>query len=1360
MNILSINIELSIQKFSFANLIIVILILGGSNKNYAQNSYLKFEHFSIEQGLPSANVTCLFQDRKGYIWFGTDHGLARYDGYFFEKFTHSEKNTTSISNATITAICEDKEGNIWVGHAHGLDKFNLATEKFTHYILNPKMPVVNWCQHVLSLLVSKDGTLWVGTGDGLYILNKSTKSFSITKHADANPNSIIANSINALYEDRAGSIWIGTGKGLDRYDRLTQKFVHLWTNHQRANNSLYIENNPYWVVSVFEDREGKIWFGTNNGLICFNPKADSFSVFNHQNYNHASIINNSIFSICEDSRGFLWVTTHAGLDIFDKKSETFSHQTQEEDEAGSLSSKAVSNLLFDRSGTIWISASNKGVYKYTLPNTAIMHYTTHDNNTGKLPSTDITSVAQDNRGMIWLVTGKGLVKFNPVSDEFKLLKSFENIHMIVKGLDGTLWMTRKSGEVYFKKEKSSNFVPLQDTAAKVISHGTDPVICISSDGGLWAGTNDGGNIVKFYPFSSKIRLITKASNRIEAIYEDRFGWLWIGTEEGGILCYDPSKKSIHSYIYNFNDPYSISGDDVTGFCEDRNGTLWIIANHSLNKFDRVSGRFYRIGEKEGFPENVFQITKDNSGNLWLSTPNGSVKYSSRPDRFKPFANITGWSFKDQGGRMYYFNKQGITRFDPDSLRDNRFIPSIVITSFRKFDKPYPFGTDIRLPYNDNFISFEFSALSFREPERNQYAYKMDGVDKTWVYSGTRRYASYPSLQPGKYIFRVKGSNNDGIWNEAGTSVTLLIFPPWWKTLWAYSAYGMIFLFSLYWIRRYEMNRLSFKNQVKTDAAVLKEKEETEKLKSRFFANISHEFRTPLTLILGPAEKIYSGTSDDIKKDSGVIKRNSHRLLQLVNQLLELSRLEAGKLKLEASKGNIVSFVKGVALSFESLAESKDITLTIQTWTDQIEMYFDKEKMMQILSNILSNAFKFTQEEGKITVSIRETDQNLVEIKISDTGIGIAPEEIPKLFDRFYQVDSSLSREFEGTGIGLALTKELVELHQGKISVTSIKADSNLPGSGWTEFSLEFPLGIAHLTAGEIAHIPEKIPESGWQFQVELNSAPDLNLVGFIKPESVDSLPLQEDKTIVLVVEDNYDMRQYIKDSLNSEYFIEEAVNGEQGVRKAQKIIPDLVISDLMMPKMDGNEMLRILKNDERTSHIPVILLTAKASHEDKLDGLETGADDYLTKPFDIKELQYRVRNLISIRKKLQEKFSKTIHKPAEVKEQKISGIDEKFMQRVNQVIEKHISEEEFDIQEFCGEVAMSRTQLHRKLKALTGKSASLYIRSLKLARAKIMIEDQQGTISEIAYSVGFSSPVYFTRCFREEFGYPPSELKK
>ncbi|MFC2094579.1 response regulator, partial [Bacteroidota bacterium] len=692
-----------------------------------------------------------------------------------------------------------------------------------------------------------------------------------------------------------------------------------------------------------------------------------------------------------------------------------------------------------------------------------------------------------------------------------------------------------------------------------------------------------------------------------------------------------------------------------------------------------------------------------------------------------------------------------------------YIPPVIITEFQLLHKPVFVGfnkslnrtilkksitetEEIELLYDDNVISFEFAALDFHIPEKNKYAYFMEGFDKDWTYTdANRRFVTYTNLDPGEYTFRVKGSNNDGVWNEEGASLRIIIAHPWWATWWAYILYGVFTVVLFTTSTRFYLNRQRLRHQLELEHDHSKKLEEVDQMKSRFFANISHEFRTPLTLILGPSDSIIKETSkEDIKKKAGTIKKNANRLLALINQLLDLSKLEAGRLKLRASCGNIVTFVKGIAMSFESVGEQKDIILKIKTTSNKIEVYFDKEKMEKILTNLFSNAFKFTPVGGKITATINETDISSVTIKIRDTGIGISEEEIPRLFDRFYQVDNSQTSEQKGTGIGLSLTKELVELHLGSIKVESKEGK-------WTEITISLPLGKKHLLPDEIVEEDESPVER----KILVEEEDRLTSLQLEKPLPED---FDKDRNIILVVEDNTDVREYIKESLEEEYQIEEAANGEQGVRKAENIIPDLIISDIMMPRMDGNELTRKLKNDEKTSHIPIILLTAKTEQESKLEGLATGADDYLMKPFDTEELLIRIKNIIAIRRKLQKKFSNGEFVAPRGEEKKLRSIDEHFMNKVIEVIEQHISEEEFSIEEFGNEVGMSRSQLHRKLKALSGKSASRYIRSVRLARAKTMIIDQKGNISEIAYSVGFSSPAYFTKCFKDEYGYPPSDL--
>ncbi len=1357
---------------------VLIIAYFHSSPIYSQNTNITFEHFSIARGLYEPIATSVIQDRDGFLWFGTWGGIQKFDGYSFTAYKHEPNNPNSIDNAFVEKLYEDRDGNIWVGTFNGLEKFDKRNGSFTHYKPHPTGPETEWSNHVYSICEDKYGVLWVGTGDGLNKFDKNTGKFICIRKDNKNPESISNNNVNVIYEDKAGSLWFGTGNGLDKLDRETarldstknseenvksrqEKFIHFW--YDPSNKS---EWSNYWVNNIFEDKSGILWLGTREGLIAFDQKAGTFTPYIKEE-------KNSISSICEDESGHLWFGSWVfGLYSFDKKTKRFNNYLHDDKDAGSLSVNSITSICIERSGTLWITTF-EGVNKLNISGKAFLHYQLDK----------INSIIEGRDNKIWVNTQNGLKKLD--SQTGQIIQSPMDLNkgrLLYEDDEGSIWIAKADGGL-IKRDKLGQITKFYTSTGEEFKYFAD-LIYETSDHNIWISAIDKG--LFFLDLNTqKINRINIPATHINCIYEDASSLIWIGTRSRGLYSYNRKTDSMKSYIYDPKDATSISGQTILDMHEDKNGILWFGTNGGLNKYDRANDKFNHFTEEDGLSSNAgFSILVDNNSNVWLNTRKGISKFDPKTNSIQNYDASDGlpengfmdWrGVKSDDGQIYFANKNELISFNPNNIKNNNFIPPIVITNFLISDKSFPIKNKIELSHTENFLSFEFAALNYVSTEKNQYAYKLEGVDTGWVYSGTRHFASYPNLDPGEYIFRVKGSNNDGVWNEAGTSITIIISPPFWKTWWAYLSYAGFFIFALYGIRRYEMNRLKLKNQVKIDEVVLKEKDETEKIKSRFFANISHEFRTPLTLILGPAEKIISDTSDDIKKDANIIKRNSRRLLQLINQLLDLSKLESGKLKLEASKGNIVSFVKGVALSFESLAESKDITLKLLPEKDFIELYFDREKMMKILTNLLSNAFKFTPEEGTVTVSIKQSHSELVseslgvskmlkqvqhdntkgfvEIKIRDTGIGIAQEEIPKLFDRFYQVDSSFTKEHEGTGIGLALTKELVELHHGIISLESKQGE-------WSEFTVSLPEGKNHLMDDEIIKV-EKTETTILPVEQEVyTSSVSKTAVDSIARNINDGMIKDqlEEKTIILIVEDNYDMREYIKESVGDGYLVEEAVNGEQGVRKAEKIIPDLIISDMMMPKMDGNELTRILKNDEKTCHIPIILLTARSGQENKIEGLETGADDYLTKPFDTKALQIRIKNLIALRKKLQEKFSKfDIHSPV-AENKMLSNFDEKFMYKVMDVIEKHIAEEDFSIEEFGNEVGMSRTQFHRKFKAITGKPASIFLRSLRLTRAKKMIEVQQGNISEIAYSVGFSSPSYFSKCFRDEFGFPPSDL--
>jgi signal transduction histidine kinase/DNA-binding NarL/FixJ family response regulator len=707
---------------------------------------------------------------------------------------------------------------------------------------------------------------------------------------------------------------------------------------------------------------------------------------------------------------------------------------------------------------------------------------------------------------------------------------------------------------------------------------------------------------------------------------------------------------------------------------------------------------------------------------------------------------------------------GLALFHPDSLVQNNRVPTVLLTSFKVHEKLAPLPAPliaterIEIPYSDNFVSFTFSAVDFVNPSKNLYASMMEGFDKDWVQTGTRRYASYTNLAPGSYIFHVKGSNSDGVWNEAGVSVRIVVTPPWYRSTPAYVAYAILLVCSLSLFGRYYRKRLLLRHEMQMKDFESAKLREIDQIKSRFFANISHEFRTPLTLILGPLDRIQSSLREqDMQEDVNVMRRSGQRLLHLINRLLDLSKVDAGQMPLCAQKTDLIQFLRTHISSFLPFAERRGIGLKFDPCADPIEVTIDREKIEGVISNLLSNALKFTPRGGEVTLSVRiptkatsagsiqSAGPECVSVAVIDTGIGIPPDELPKVFDRFHQVDNIQHRQQGGTGIGLALAKELVEMHHGSIAVTSVV------GEGST-FTFTLPMGQDHLR-------PDQIIEEDRSVSVE-PVARHLEEAGVVEnevsPNFLNHSGPDHREPLVLLVEDNADVRRFVRNILDHEYLIEEAENGEAGLTIAFEELPDIVISDVMMPRMDGIELCKRLKTDERTNHIPVILLTAKASIDSKLEGLETGADDYIVKPFEAAELRARIRNLIDNRLKLRERYRNAL--ALGTPDSPASSADERFLKKAIAAVEQHLSEAGYETATLAYELCMSRMNLNRKLHALTGHSTHSFIRTLRLQRAAQLLRQRSGTVSEIAFDVGFSSVSHFAKAFHEQFGKLPSEV--
>jgi signal transduction histidine kinase/DNA-binding response OmpR family regulator len=928
-----------------------------------------------------------------------------------------------------------------------------------------------------------------------------------------------------------------------------------------------------------------------------------------------------------------------------------------------------------------------------------------------------------------------------------------------------------------------SFDPSDTSLMKIYIHD----ILEDKEGVLWVGTKSG-----LYYCPENIRthhaltLFDHADlsvTEIMAFQADQSGRLWIGTAGKGLFCVPEGvngKNAILHIKHDPEDPQSISSNVILCVYQDDRGILWIGTDRGVNRYTGSNEAFRTYL----FPDDpainfITAIQGDHSGHLWLQTEAGLVRFDPEVpgknyriftlqdglpfDKYHPYSLYRSSNGKMLIGRTPEYGK-GFYAFSPDSLPYNSHVPPVILTGFQVMNQPFEldssisFKKQIVLHFNENFLSFEFSVLDYKDPPKNQYAYMLEGVDEDWIYCGNRRFANYTGLGPGHYTFRVKGSNNDGLWNEKGTYVNISIMPPFWKTQWAWVFYFTLGAALIYTWRRYDLKRQRLKQQLTLERLKSEKLKELDSLKSRFFANISHEFRTPLTLILGPLQKLFSKAPDDeTKQELTIMQRNARRLQNLINELLDLSKLESGKMELHASTENIVELVKSYVQQFESLARHKGIDLSFHAENEEIMAMVDREKVEKILFNLLGNAFKWTPEGGQIRLAVdswRLTKDNeffvnrqpstvnlpeqCIVISISDTGDGIPPEKLPHIFDRFYQADDSYSKDSQGTGIGLALTKELVELHGGTITVESVV-------NRGSTFRVLLPL-----LRGERREERGERRDRGESELVGMD-ATSLNIEH--RALNIEHRQPTTDNPLLLIVEDNPDLRLYIRGILEKDYQVMEAGSGRQGLEKALEHIPDLVLTDVMMPEMDGYELSRKLKSDERTSHIPVIILTARAGMESKIEGLETGADDFLTKPFDPEELQVRIKNLISQRRRLRERYLKTagasLFKATETPAAELLSMDEQFLRRVKHMVENRLSDADFSVDELASAVHLSRVQLHRKLKALIDIPASDYIRTLRLNKAAELLEHKTANIAEIAYDVGFTNPGHFSEAFKK-----------
>ncbi len=1321
----------------------------------AQPENLHFEHLSPNQ-VPHTAVWKSYQDQEGFMWFATYQGLVKYDGSTTTIWkTDPTDPDRSLRSQRIHDMLDDGQGSLWFptegGGLHQLDK---RTGKVRNYLID-SLQTSSW-DIAISIFADSQGRLWLNCGLGLARFDLATKQYTLFPfpgRRDLAPQNYAYysydNLIDFLQQDAQGRFWGVSQEGLWQFDPQTSKYTLL--------PLLSPSGGKLWAGALHLDREGVAWVGTlGDGIFQVNMgQKNPVAIPYYPDLVNKYINRNGLY----EADGYLWLATNKGLQRVNPKTNQIVTYRADPSQPGSLSNNNILSIYKDRMGNLWIGM-RPGLNKASL----LAHpFYVHQIIPTPAPfwrlENMIESILEDHTGMVWVVSSaNGLYQFNPLNHELThVVVNPEHEHQdypkywpLLEDSEGRLWVGGKVDKaLYLYNRHTGTFTRY---ACKI----TVDCLDVDAAGRLWMGSMNEG-LASFDPLTRQFTYyqtdekdtIGQLQGMVHDLLVGRNGDIWVSSTNG-LSRLDPKTAQFTHY----HPPYRTGEEnihDLWSLFEDEQSILWIGSRLGvLNRFDPGTGTFTQFTTQDGLPGNrVVSIVDDDQGNLWIGTHHGLSRFTPATRTFRNFDASDGLHFMPsfiensvykRKGKLLFGTWNGFVIFHPDSIKDQQApAPPVYITGFKVLEKSLPVPESlIELPYDENFLSFEFVAINYDATEKKQYSYKLEGVDKDWVHSDGRRFASYTNVAPGEHVFRVKAAVGDGIWNEQGASMKIIILPPWWQTWWAYALYSLLALGILWTIRYYEIKRVKLRQR----ATYLTE---LDSIKTRFFANISHEFRTPLTLILGPLKDMYEGTfRGDRKAVFGVMIRNGQRLLNLINQLLDISKLEAGKMRLQATYTDLVALLRQIAAAYESIAADKRIKFFFYPEMPELMLYADQEKIEKIVHNLLSNAFKFISERGEVILYLKSQENQWALISVKDTGTGIPPEELDKVFDRFYQVDSSQIRVHEGSGLGMALAKELTELHHGRIMVDSKE------GKG-TTFTVWLPLGKAHLLKQEIKDTV-KI-EARKRIPIDQNISKDHRVLeAENKAAPVDAT---NNNPLILVVEDNTDMRHFIRNILEAHYQVGEAENGKEGIILAQELLPDLIISDIMMPKMDGYQLCEQLKTDELTSYIPIILLTAKADRNSKLSGLEIGADDYLCKPFDGDELRLIVRNRIAERQKMREHYSRQI--TLEPQSILVASVDQQFLQRVMRIVEDHIADTSFGIDAFTREVGMSRAQLFRKLKALTDYTPGDFIRIIRLKRAADLLSRGAGNIAEVAFQTGFHDPSYFTKCFQKHFKQTPSE---
>ncbi|MBN1950133.1 MAG: response regulator [Bacteroidales bacterium] len=1351
---------------------------------------MSFRYLTEKDGLTNSYVYTICQDMNGFIWIGTDNGLFRYDGQQFLQYLNQPGDMSSINSNVIYELFRDSRNRLWIGSFMGLMRYDERRDVFIDYRIS------NLYREGLPLPVraineDKDGTIIVTSDFGLLYVDPKTLACD-TVPLNGEGFAFTGNALSAYHIDREDRHWLATDHGVFMRDPVTGSvlFYNLSEYARKKFPTTYIHD-------IYQDTKGNVWVTTREDGVFLKPAGDEkFHQFLYDEENRNSLGSNECYTVYEDGADQVWISTNGGgLNLYqDGKFVRVKHSATAK---GSLLNNNPRAIYEDRQGNLWIASFQAGISVYLNHPQLFKHYPINIDQQSDYQSTIVCSIyAFDENRKVWVGTdGGGLKILDRENNRYKTYLPTEDhvgsfpdkvVMSIYKDKYNTFWFGTYQGGLVKYNEKTDRFRRYQYDPDNPRSINSNFVTSILEDsrGKFWVGTN-GGGLNLFDRETESFRAYMNDRNNpnsliddfINDMIEDHSGNIWLATF-WGLSRFDPETEQFNTFLSDKSVSASLSHNTVFCLLEDSENRIWVGTRNGLNLYHPDKGTFTYFTEKDGLAGNtIYNILEDHSGKLWISTNRGLSEFSPDTREFVNFSESDGLQaneffrnsgFKAENDELFFGGINGFNAFFPDEVKPGYTIPPLVVTGFKIFDREIPIGqtydnrillkkainttSKLELEYSDKIFSFEVSAIDFFSPEEIVYAYRLEGFDADWNYTDSRfPVITYTNLNPGDYRLLIKAGNKNIIHSiEPAKAIDIHISPPFWKTWWAYSIYIITLLLAAYLTWRLAMQRIREREFIRLERLKREKAEELNQAKLRFFTNISHEFRTPLTLIIAPLEKLINNPREttNFKRQLDIMLKNARRMLRLINQLLDFRKFEGGKMNLQAEHSDVISFISDIADSFEEYASEKQINFKYLHHQDEYKLWFDADKLDKILFNLLSNAFKFTPEKGSVILEV-DTDcrpsehtpeaTEYLRISVSDTGNGIPEKEIPRLFERFYQAESKSSSQ-QGSGLGLTLTRNFVDIHSGHIEVKSSNAG--------TTFRVYLPQGDHHLSE------EQKFKPESPGINKYLHHIPELSRVSPAKNGKNEQNQLHNKPTLLLV-EDNLDLRNYLEEECSGFYNFYSAADGMEGYELAVDILPDLIISDVMMPQMSGYEFCKRIKHNILTSHIPVILLTAKTAVENEIEGYESGADAYIPKPFLIDQLIASANAIIENRVRLREKFNAgKVLSSMPIR----NTADDKFLQRVTDSVNTNISEVEFGVLELSKDLGISRVHLHRKLKAIANVSPNEFIKNIRLQTASEILIRQEFNVSEVCYKVGFNSPAYFSSCFKAYYKMSPTEF--